>query len=89
MKNTQPRPDWAPDECPDNVVQLVKDEQFLDRMQLRGLASGDSSRVHAAIVRLEGVFDQTWRRGLRTGVFLGALSGIPLGVVAAYVALAL
>lgn len=58
-------PDWAPDECPPNVVKLIEDEQYLQDLGLRGLASADSAELHQAVRNLRRQLGYAFQAGLR------------------------
>lgn len=75
----KPKPDWAPDNCPDNVVQLIEHEDVLDKLKLRGLASADSKAVHSATERLKHLLTQRFRDGYDAGRLHGALFGVLIG----------
>lgn len=79
--NAKAKPDWAPDNCPESVVQLIEHESILDRLKLRGLASADSKTVHAATERLKFHLAQAradgYEQGQRQARFL-----VPMAIVA-------
>ena len=56
-------PDWAPDGCPPNVVKLIADEQYLEDLGLRGLASADSAEFHQAVRNLQGHLGKAFQQG--------------------------
>lgn len=78
-------PDWAPDNCPPNVVRLVEQDDFLNQLKLRGLASAESKTFDAAVERLKRLLIEQHRAGYKVGmivgIVIGALAGS--GVVAA------
>lgn len=88
MKQAQPRPDWAPDECPDQVIQLLENEQFLENLGVRGLASSDSQVVRQAVRSLKFAIEQALKLGFRRGLAVGAGLGALFGAVAVYVTFA-
>lgn len=59
-------PDWAPDNCPPDVVSLIDDDQYLQDMGLRGLSSADSKEVHQAVRHLKGQFAGVFQTGRRS-----------------------
>ena len=82
-------PDWAPDDCRPATVRLIDDEQYLEDLGLRGLASADSAELHQAVRQLKGRLAQAVRLGARRGklrLVLGALVGLVCGAVAARLA---
>ena len=58
-----PLPDWAPDNCPPGVVKLISDEQCLEDLGLRGLASADSAEFHQAIRHLQRQLGEAFQKG--------------------------
>ncbi len=79
MNDAQTRPDWAPDNCPDQVVQLLEHEQFLQNLGVRGLASADSQQVRTAVHRLQKALAQADYRGYVRGAWAGVLIGLAIG----------
>ena len=75
MNNTQENPDWAPDDCPDDVVKLIDVDSSLGALGLRGLASSDSNEVRAGFRQLTGLLRANYFRGLRAGIVVGLLAG--------------
>ncbi len=75
MKNAQPTPDWAPDDCPADVTELINIDNQLSALGLRGLASADSKEVRAGFRRLTGLLRANYLRGRRVGVVVGLLAG--------------
>lgn len=59
----KPAPNWAPDGCPPNVVKLIEDEQYLEDLGLRGLASSDSAELHQAVRNLQKQLGRAFREG--------------------------
>ncbi len=93
MNEPRPLPDWAPENCPPSVVRMIEDHQFSHDMGIvRGLISGDSKELQAAVRRLKWQLAQAahrgYRRGNLIGVLLGAVAGAVIGAAATYVALA-
>lgn len=87
-------PDWAPDDCPPNVVKLIEDEQYLQDLGLRGLSSADSAELHEACRNLRRQLGHAYQAGrkargtwwtvnryLVAGYVLGAASAGVLVVV--------
>ena len=72
-------PDWAPDNCPSNVVQLIEHDDFLNRLKLRGLASADSKAVHAAVERLKRLLIEQHHAGRKVGLVVGFVFGVVVG----------
>ena len=68
-------PDWAPDNCPPNVVRLIEHDDFLNQLKLRGLASADSKTLHAAVERLKYLLLEQRRAGYKTGAGVGFFIG--------------
>ena len=56
-------PDWAPDNCPPAVVKLIGNEQQLEDLGLRGLASGDSAEFHQGMRRLKAQLSDAFEAG--------------------------
>jgi len=56
-------PDWAPDNCPPDVVGLIEDDQYLQDMGLRGLSSANSKEVQQAVRHLKGQFARAFQDG--------------------------
>ncbi len=56
-------PDWAPDNCPPAVVQLISNEQQLEDLGLRGLASGDSAAFNQGMRRLKAQLSDAFEAG--------------------------
>ena len=52
MNKSQENPDWAPDDCPPDVVELIDIDAKLHALGLRGLASADSKQVRTGWRRL-------------------------------------
>lgn len=59
-------PDWAPDNCPPAVVKLIGNEQQLEDLGLRGLASGDSAEFHQGMRRLKSQLSDAFEAGKRS-----------------------
>ena len=43
------KPDWAPDNCPPNVVQLIEHDDFLNQMKLRGRNHHRPDQINAEL----------------------------------------
>ena len=86
MKN-EVTPDWAPDDCPLDVVQLIGIEQKLESLGIRGLASNNSKELRNAFRRLSGLMRSNYRDGFRSGVLLGAAVTGLLSLVGGYLVL--
>jgi len=54
---------WAPDNCPPGVIKLIEDEQYLEDMGLRGLASSDSAELHQAVRKLKAQLSGAFEAG--------------------------
>lgn len=78
-ENTARETTWAPDECPEDVVELIDIEQQLAALGIRGLASSDSKALRTAWRKLSGLLRANYERGFYKGIALGLF----LGVVAA------
>lgn len=94
MQNAKERPDWAPDNCPDNVIQMIEHEQILENMKLRGLLSGDSKTYHAACERLKWLLrNQEWQGFLRgqksnrASIAIAGCAGFLIGAAATALAI--
>lgn len=84
------RGDWAPDNAAPAAVKLIADEQYLQDLGLRDLASADSAEFHQAIRALQMQLGSAFAQGQRhqrhrhvfgllgLGWLLGALSGAAL-----------
>lgn len=72
-------PDWAPDNCPPNVVQLIEQDDFLNQLKLRGLSSSNSKTVHAAVERLKRVLIEQHYAGRKGGLVVGFMAGLVVG----------
>ncbi|MCH8059348.1 MAG: hypothetical protein IIA11_02705 [Proteobacteria bacterium] len=59
----QALPDWAPDNCPPNVVKLIDDDQYLEDLGLRGLSSADSAELHQAVRNLQRQLGEAFQKG--------------------------
>lgn len=86
-KQPQANPDWAPDDCPPDVVELIDIDNQLDALGLRGLGSADSKQVRTGWRRLTGQlhanYERGWRDGLRRGIVVGSLASAGIiGLVA-------
>jgi len=91
-------PDWAPDNCPPDVYKLIDDEQYLQDLGLRGLASGDSKELRQAVRKLRGTIDSAYELGINTALddyvpewsiptfILGYLAGAFCGALVVYAA---
>jgi hypothetical protein len=70
MKNqaseTTERPDWAPDDCPPGVIRLIDDEQYLETLGVRGLASADAAELHQACDQLRRQLNTAFQAGQKT-----------------------
>lgn len=86
---TTPRPDWAPDNCPPNVVQLIEHEDVLEKLKLRGLTSADSKAVHSATERLKHLLMQRYYDGWNGGRKAGLQRGVLVGVASALIGAAI
>lgn len=84
MENAQQTPDWAPDGCPDKVVQLIDVDNQLGALGLRGLASSDANEIRTGFRRLTGQLRANYLRGRRVGIVVGMLAGALL--VGAFIA---
>ncbi|KKN49731.1 hypothetical protein LCGC14_0639810 [marine sediment metagenome] len=88
MQQQQTRPEWAPDNCPPGAVRLIGDEQDLEDLGLRGLASADSAELHQALRQLKWQLGQAAEQGRRRGLLVGfGLGAISVGVAGAAVLL--
>jgi len=78
-------PEWAPDNCPPSVVRLIEQDDFLNQLKLRGLASADSKAVDAAVERLKRLLIEQHHAGRKGGQIVGFMAGVIVGsgVVAA------
>lgn len=63
MNEKQSTPEWAPDNCPPAVVQLIDNEQSLEDLGLRGLASADSAEFHQAMRKLKAQLGGAFEAG--------------------------
>ncbi len=72
-------PDWAPDNCPPNVVRLVEQDDFLNTLKLRGLASAESKTFDAAVERLKHLLIEQHRAGYKIGAGVGFIIGAIAG----------
>jgi hypothetical protein len=83
-------PEWAPDNCPPAVVQLIDNEQSLEDLGLRGLTSADSTEFHQAMRALKGQLGAALETGKQAGVQQGIamarstrrMSGLAAGYLA-------
>lgn len=75
MKNAQQATPWAPDDCPDNVVEMIDIDNQLGALGLRGLASSDSKQIRNGFRQLTGMLRANYLRGRRVGVVIGMLAG--------------
>jgi hypothetical protein len=77
-------PDWAPDDCPLDVAELIDGEQYLENLKLRGLASGDSKEVRNAVRKLKHELGaeriRGWYDGRMYGLLRGGILGLGLGI---------
>ena len=80
MQNANP--DWAPDNCPPNVVQMIEHDDFLNQLQLRGLASADSKTLHTAVERLKRSLIEQHHAGHKRGLVVGFAIGLVVAAVA-------
>lgn len=71
-RKAKPPPNWAPDGCPPNVVKLIEDEQYLEDLGLRGLASSDSAELHQALRNLQRQLGDAFERGKSRGMQMRA-----------------
>lgn len=87
-------PDWAPDDCPPGVIKLIEDEQWLETLGLRGLASADAAELHQACRQLKLQLNTAFEAGRKArqqspapgwyvaaGYLFGALSAVVVGLV--------
>lgn len=87
-------PDWAPDDCPPAVIKLIDDEQYLETLGVRGLASADAAELHQACGQLRRQLEAAFQAGRKArqqspapgwyvaaGYLFGALSAVVVGLV--------
>jgi len=79
-QHKQPAPDWAPDGCPADVVDLVADDQFLQDLKLRGLASSESKEIRNAVRTLRGHLAAQLEAGIAYGRIRGGILGLGIGI---------
>jgi len=63
MTDQKPRPDWAPDDAKDAVIQLITNEQQLEDLGLRGLSSADSAEFREATRKLHAQLGAAFAAG--------------------------
>ena len=75
---------WIPDDCPADVAHLVANDQVLETMGLRGLASANSKDIAAGIKKLtehlEVATDAGYTRGNIDGYERGYDGAVKMGV---------
>ena len=81
--------DWVPDNCPPAVVRLIENEQYLEDLKLRGLASNDSAEFHQAVRRLRAHLGAAFNAGKAAKSKLPTISYAAGYLVVGYVAGAL
>lgn len=63
----RPRPSWAPPELPDGAIEMIEQEQLLQNLDVRGLASGDSQEFGRAVDKLVAELERVWKDGNEAG----------------------
>ncbi len=91
MKDQGSRPDWAPDDCPPGVIRLIDDEQYLETLGVRGLASADAAELHQACDQLRRQLERAFQAGKKARRWVPAagfylVAGYVLGALSAVVA---
>lgn len=78
--------EWAPDNCPDNVIDLIAGDQEIDRLGLRGLASADAAEFRQAKWRLDRLMRERGDQSRRRGQLQGAAAVAALAALSASIA---
>lgn len=72
----RPRPSWAPPELPDGAIEMIEQEQLLQNIDVRGLASGDSQEFGRAVDKLVAELERVWNDGNEAGRGKAFLIGV-------------
>ena len=81
MNEAKEVPEWAPDDCPPDVTELINIENQLSALGLRGLASADSKTLRAGFRKLTRLLNSNYKRGERIGRLVGLVLGAIVGGV--------
>ena len=71
MQNEKIARPWQPPNMSDQVADLIANDQLLQDMNIRGLASADSEEFRVAVDNLKGQLHAAMRRG-----YIKALNGM-------------